>query len=197
MFSGEILGAVAEDVAQRLRSQAEQRRQRHAVHIAGGRSFRGVDVGVGVDPEDADLLLLAAIELRHSGDGAGRQRVIPAQHQRRHALLQRFQHRLGGAVAGFGYLLQVAGVVAARGLGLGDLHADIAAIGDPVAEGFQARLEAGDPHGGRPHVHPAAAGAHVQRNTDDANAAGGQALRAARRAGAGVGDFNVRHDVLL
>ena len=135
---------------------------------------------MGVDPEHADLLSLAAIELRHAGDGSHRQRVVAAQHQRRHALFQRLDHGFGGARAGFGDLLQVAGVLAAKGLGFGNLDPDVAAVGDLVAERFEARLQTGHAHRGGPHVDPAAACAHVQRNAKNADAAGGQRLRSAR-----------------
>ena len=135
-------------LAQRLGPQAEQRGQRHAVHVAGGRGLRRVDVGVGIDPEHADLLALAAVELGHAGDRAGGQRVVAAQHQRRHALFQGLDHRLGGAGAGLGDFLQIARVFVAEALGLGDLHADVAAVGDLVAERLKARLQ------GRPRAWP-------------------------------------------
>ena len=166
-------------LVERLRPQAQQRGQRHAVHVARGRGVRRVDVGVGVDPEHADLLALAAIELRHAGDGAGGQRVVAAQHQRRHAFFERLHHGLGGARAGFGNLLQVAGILAAEGLGLGDLDENVAAVGDLVAERLKPRFEAGNAHRGGSHVDAAAAGAHVQRNAEDANAAGGLRLGSA------------------
>ena len=171
VFSGGDLGRVAEDVAERLRAQAEQRGQRHAVDVAGGRGVRGVDVGVGVDPDQADLLPPAAVKLGHAGDRAGGQGVVAAQHQRRHALFEGLDHGLGGARAGFGDLLQIAGVSCCRRLGFGNLDADVAAIGDLVAEGFKARFEAGHAHGRGAHVHAAAAGAHVEGHADDANAA--------------------------
>ena len=166
-------------LCQRLRPQPQQRGQRHAVHVARGRGLRGVDVGVGVDPEHADLLLLAAIELRHAGDRPRRQRVVPAQHQRRHAFFKRLHHGFGGARAGFGNLLQIAGVLAAKSLGFGNFDEDITAVGDLVAQRLKPRLEAGNAHGRGAHVDPAAAGAHVQRNTDDANAPGGLSLGSA------------------
>ena len=190
MFSGADLGGIAIQVAERFRTQAEQRGQRHAVDVARGRGFGGVDVGMGVDPEHADLLVLAAVELGHPGDGARRQRMIAAQHQGRHALFQGLEYGLGGAVAGLGNLLQVAGLVAAGSLGFGDFHADVAAIGHAMPQGLQPGFQAGDPHRRGSHVHAPAAGPHVERNADDANAAGGQALGAARPAGSRIGDFN-------
>jgi hypothetical protein len=48
-----------------------------------------------------------------------------------------------------------------------------------VAKGLQTRLQAGDPHRRGAHVYAAAACAQIKRNAEDADAAGGLALRAA------------------
>ena len=76
-------GRIAEDVASGSGPEAQQRCERHAMHVARGRGVRGVDVGVRIDPDDADLLALAPVELGDSGNGSGRKRVISAEQQRR------------------------------------------------------------------------------------------------------------------
>ena len=46
--------------------------------VAAGRTVGGINVGVSVNPEEADLLVLAAMEFRDSGHGARCNRVISA-----------------------------------------------------------------------------------------------------------------------
>ena len=59
------------------------------------------------------FLALAPIKLGHARYRAGRQRVVAAQHQRRHALFQRLDDGFGGSRTGLRDLLQVAGTRAA------------------------------------------------------------------------------------
>jgi len=65
--------------------------------------------------------------------------MISAQNQRRHSLFEALDDGLGGAGAGIGDLMQEARIGAAGVLGLSDLDANIAAVGDLVAESFQPR----------------------------------------------------------
>ena len=58
------------------------RGERHAVHVAARRGVGRVHVGVRVDPEQTDLLLLPPVELGHAGDGSRSDRVIAAENQR-------------------------------------------------------------------------------------------------------------------
>ena len=129
----------------------------------------------------ADLLVSAAIELRHARDRADGQRMVAAEHQRRAALIERLHHRLGGAGAGLGNLLQVVGVLAPEALRFRDLDLDVAAVGDLVAERLKARLQSGYAHGRRAHVHAAPAGAQVERHAHHANAPRGLHLGSAGR----------------
>ena len=94
------------------------------------------------------------------------------------ALFERLDHQFGGFDAGLADLLQVSRVLLAGLLGFGDGDADVAAIGDDVAQRFKMRLEAGDAHGGGAHVHAAARLAEVERNADDADLARRQRLHA-------------------
>ncbi len=72
-------------------------------------SFRGVDVGMRVDPDQADFLILAAIKLGDASHRARGNRMIAAQHQRNHAGFQRLYHQLGGFGAGGGNFFQIFG----------------------------------------------------------------------------------------
>src|SRR4029079_5893575 len=60
------LGRVAQHVRELLRPHAQQGRPRHSVDVADPGSVGCIDVGVGVDPDVADFLVLAAIKPRHS-----------------------------------------------------------------------------------------------------------------------------------
>ncbi len=84
------------------------------MHVAAGRGLRRIDVGVGVDPDEADFLLPATIELGYTGDGAYGDGVVATQGERRHAFFERRQHALGGLGAGLGDLAQVAGICGSR-----------------------------------------------------------------------------------
>ena len=72
-------------------------------------------------------------------------------------------------------------MLAAGGLGLGNFDADVAAVGDLVAQRLKPRFKSGHAHGGGSHVHAAAAGAHVQRNANDANVPERRRLRSTLR----------------
>jgi len=79
-----------------------------------------IDVRVGIDPDEADLLALAAIELRDTGDGTGGDRMVAAEDDGRGALFERFDHQIGGFDAGLANFLQVLRVLLAGLLGFGD-----------------------------------------------------------------------------
>ena len=73
-------------------SCAEQRRERHAVHVAAGRRLGRVHVAVRVDPDQAERQRRGPA---HPG-GAGRHRsggqaVIAAEHERQRAGVERLQ----------------------------------------------------------------------------------------------------------
>src|SRR5579872_848562 len=57
------LGGKAENIRQFRRSQSHDGGQGHAVDVAAGRCSGGVDVTVSVNPDQSDLLLLAAVKL--------------------------------------------------------------------------------------------------------------------------------------
>ena len=60
---------------------------------------------MGVDPEQPDVLVLAAVELRDAGDTARSDGVIAAENDRSHAFGERLQHHIGDASAGLGDFL--------------------------------------------------------------------------------------------
>ena len=139
------------------------------MHVAAGRGFGRVDVGVGVDPDQADALVLAAVELGDAGDRAGCHGMVAAQHQRDFAGFERLDHQFGVLGAGGGDFFQIFGVRVAFFFLLGNGDGDVAAVFDLVAEGFQARFEAGHAHGRGAHVDAAARLAEIKRNADDAD----------------------------
>ena len=139
------------------------------------RGFRGVDVGVGVEPDESDALLAAAIELGQAGDGADTHGVVAADRERHSALAQDSADKVGVLLAGGGDLLEITGVQLAGIFLLGEHNGDIAAVFDDVAESFQLGFEAGDADGRRPHVDPAALLAEIERNADHLDGAAGNA----------------------
>ena len=141
--------------------------------IAAGRGVGGVHVGVGVDPEEADFLVLAAVELGDAGDRAGRDRVIAAEDEGTLPASSVFSTRSALLGAGGGDFLEILGVGGAFFLLLGDGDGDVAGIFDNVADGFEAGFESGDADGGRAHVDAAAGLAEVERNANHANLARG------------------------
>jgi hypothetical protein len=100
--------------------------------------------------------------------------------------------------AGFGNLREIVCVFVARGLGLGNLDANVASVCHLVAQGLQPRLQPSYAHRRGPHVHPAAAGAQVKRNADDPDAAGGLYVRlmALARGGGTENLSGIRHGMI-
>ena len=107
--------------------------------------------------------------------------MVAAQHKRSQTLLKRFDDGITGPFTGLGDLFEISGIGFAKGLCLSNFHKDVAAVGDLMTKGFKPRLKTRDAHRGRSHVDSASAGAHVQWNADDADAARWKGLRAARQ----------------
>jgi hypothetical protein len=137
--------------------------------IAGGGGFGGVDIGMGVEPDDADFLILAAKELRYAGDGAGSEGVISAEDEGSHSILKALNDGFGSVGAGIGNLGEIAGIGGAGALGFGDFYADVATVGDLVAEFFEMGFKPGNTDGGRAHIDATAACAEIERNAKDVN----------------------------
>ena len=147
-------------------------RQRHAVDIAAGRGLGRVHVAVGVNPDQSDLLVLAAIKLGHACHRSRRHRVVSAQHQRNFAGFQRLQDQFGMLGAGGGDFLQILRMGSALLLLFGDRDGNIAAVFDDVADGLETGFEPGDTNRGRAHVHAAAGLAQIERDSDHPNLLG-------------------------
>ena len=126
-----------------LRSVAEQAGHRHAVDVPGGGEFIGVDVGVGVHPDDAQLLAGPAAVRGDGADAADGQAVVAA-HQHRHPAVRQFG---GDCVAHrpvpLDHLRQVAVAVDRRALGI-RRPGDIARVADIHSEGPQGFSDTGD-----------------------------------------------------
>ena len=126
-----------------------------------------VDVAVGVDPEEAQLLPLPPAEGGDARHGARGDRVVAAEHQRKVAaghdpidLLARHRRRADD-------LGEVARVHVADLELLHVLDGDVAVVHDRVPQLAQPVLDPGDPDGGRPHVHAPPAGAEVHGDAQD------------------------------
>ncbi len=94
--------------ASSCRLLAEQGRQRHPVHVAGGGRLRRVHVAVRVHPDQAERIRRhAANVVGARGHRAGGQAVIAAEHQRQRACLVRLQRDVVQAAAHGGDLVDV------------------------------------------------------------------------------------------
>src|SRR5271156_3231866 len=86
-------------IRQLRRSITHDGRERHAVHVARRRRIRRVHIAVRVQPNHAHSFRFL-IEMRRSAvRRAHGNRMIAAQHQRNHVLVQSFLHRVGQALA--------------------------------------------------------------------------------------------------
>src|ERR1700690_1645672 len=139
------------------------------MHVAAGRRFGSVHVGMRVDPKQADLLTLPAIELSDARNRASCDRMISTQHKRNLAGFKRLKHHLSALGTSRGDFLEIFGVGCAFLLLLRNGDGDVAGIFDNVADSFEAGFESSDADGGRTHVDAAAGLAEVERNADDTN----------------------------
>src|ERR1035438_485295 len=141
------------------------------MNVATGRSLGRVHVGVSVDPDETDFLVLAAEELGDPGHGSRSDRVIAPEDERDFAGFERLQHQVGAGGAGGGDFLKIFGVGGAFFFLFRDSDGDIAGIFDDVSYGFETGFQSGDANGGRTHVNAAARLAEVKRNADHADLA--------------------------
>ncbi len=167
-------GAEAVEIGERRMEQSHDGAERHAVHVAAGRSFGRVDVAVRVDPHQADALISAAIKFRDAGNGSCSDGVIAAKSQWDLPGLEGLDHQFGLRGASFRDLGQILGVGVTLGFGLEHGDRNVAAVLDVIAEGFEFAFQPGNAHCRRTHVHAAAGLAKVKRHTDDADVLGFQ-----------------------
>ena len=161
---------LAADLDQLLGPVAAQHRDRHAVDVAARRQDVGVEVGMGVEPEDAQLPAGLAAVPRHRADRADAQAVIAAE-QDRHAPAGEFgvDRVVDGAIPG-GDGVEVAVALVRRLPGI-RRPAEVAAIDDVEAMADEHRADVGDAQRLGSHAGAAHAGADVGRCADQADEA--------------------------
>ena len=167
--AGSTLGDQPADARQLRRFRAEQRGERHAVHVAAGRGRRRVHVAVRVDPEQADRQVASSAAPIAPRPRPNRRRGCD---RRRARAASRPLESESSAVwysclAHLGDVVDVLLALVAPLLRFGNRRRQIAAIDDRLAELRQAFAEPGDAERRRPHVDAAAAAAKVQRHADD------------------------------
>jgi len=150
----------AANARQLSRAVAAQYRHRHAVRIAGGRQVMGVEVGVGVQPQHAQVFAQLAAMTGHRADRANGQAVVAPQQDGHFAFAQRGMHRLMHGMVPGCHLDQVT-VAADRGLPRVGRPADVAPVGDAQAVAFQRGLHSGNAKGLGAHGGAARARANV------------------------------------
>src|ERR1035437_5679711 len=140
------------DLAQFDGRKTHERGERHAVHVAAGGRVGRVHVGVRVDPEKADFLVLATVELGHPRHRTHSNGVIAAEDERNFAGFERLQRQFGALGAGSGDFLEVFGVGCAFFFLFGDGDGDVPGVFDNVPDGFEAGFESGGGAGGGTQV---------------------------------------------
>src|SRR5882757_5014130 len=135
--------------------------------VAGGRGLGRVDVGVCVDPDETDSLVLCAEVVSHAGDGAGGDGVISAENNGCCAVCKSALHELCGLFCTQCDLFQEVSVVVTTVHRLSDRDGNVAPVGDGVAKGFEFCCETCDAQGGWTHVNPATLLSQIEWHTDD------------------------------
>src|SRR5271163_1969617 len=159
----------AGQISKLRRTVTHHRRQRHAVHIARRRRIRRVHVGVRIQPDHTHAFSIFVEVRRGAGRRAHRNRMVAAQHQRNHVLIQSFLHRISQALARLRNFIQVTRALLAIRLLFRLRHLHVADVFHLTPQLFQPRLQSCHAQRGRTHIHAAAAGAQVHRHTDNAN----------------------------
>src|SRR5258708_18680738 len=162
-------GLVAEEVVEFGNTVAENPGQRHAGHLFGWRSLRGVHVAVSIQPDAADLLFLFLEMSGNSADRTRCDRMVPTQYERQPTFLDGLLDSCAQVLASVRDFLNVLGTLFANGHLFRLFHGNIANVFHLQAKLLDARLQAGHSKGGGTHVHTAAAGAEVHGYADDAN----------------------------
>ena len=146
----------AADLDQRLRTKAAQARHRHAVQVAARRQRAGVEVGVGVEPQHAQLLARLATVARHRADRADAQAVVAAKQDRQPALPQLGQHGVVHGLVPGHHLGQVPVAIDRRQPRIGR-SAQVASVEHLQAVAAQHADDVGDPQRLRSHAGAATA----------------------------------------
>jgi hypothetical protein len=136
--------------------------ERHAVDVPRRRGLGGVEVGVGVEPDEAG----APRVLRDAGDGAYGDGVVAAEEDGEVTLGGHCLGPPGDLLADIPDGSQVLYLPFFL-YGLGERGRGVTEVLYPVAELLERRLQPGVADGGGPHVHPAAVLAEVHRHPED------------------------------
>ena len=145
-----------------------------------GVSCAGIEVGMRVEPQHAQLLATLAADARHRADRADGQRVVAAQQQRQAAVAQFGQHRVVHGLVPGHHFAQVAVAVHRWQPGVGGAG-QVAAVehfGTVLAQRFG---QPGHAQGLRAHASAAVAGADVGGRADQAELQGRRHVRCPRR----------------
>ena len=169
MSSGRDRGALAAPAHQRLRTVAQQASHRHAVQVAAGADGFGVDVGVRVQPDHAQVLALAPAACRATAlmEPMARQWSPPISSgtwPAPSACVTRVEHR---AVPGH-HFFQVPQAAAGHGPGVGR-PGQVALVLHVQLVRAQLLDQARDPQRVRPHAGAAHARADVGGRADQGN----------------------------
>ncbi len=156
--------------AERVAREPERRGEHHAVHVAGRRRLRGVEIAVRVDPDHP----AGPPRERHPDERAERDGVVAAEDERHRSPPRRRLDELRDAVAQVEDLREIARALVPHLGRLRDRRDDVPLVEDAHAELFRELLvETRVADGRRPHVDAATAGAEVERAADDGDFAGG------------------------
>src|ERR1700730_36935 len=77
------------------------------MYVSAGRAVGSVEVGVSVNPDQANFLILTAVELRDTGNGSSGNRMIATQSDWYFARFQRFYDEVRVLAASGGNFLQI------------------------------------------------------------------------------------------
>ena len=153
-------GYLAAYLDQLLGTMAAQAGHRHSVDVAAGRERVGVEVGMGVQPEDAQLFAGVAAVAGHGADGPNTQAVVAAQQNGQAAIGQFGIHRIVHGLVPVRDLGQMAVAVHWRQPGVAGAN-HVAFVDDVQALGRQHVGDIGHAQGLRPHAGAAAASTNV------------------------------------
>ena len=158
------------DLQQLARPESTEAGHRHAVQTAAGAQFPRVEIGMGVQPQDAQRPAQVAAMARHRRDGADAQGVIAAEQNRQPMLAELPIDRIMHFQVPCGDLRQIAVTVGLDQAGI-RRAADIAAVDHVQAALCQRGMNSGDAQRFGAHGSAAIAGADIRRCTDEARGA--------------------------
>jgi hypothetical protein len=136
-------GHLAADLDERARAVAAQDSDRHPVDVAARRQRAGIEVGVRIEPDHAQLALVLAALRRDGADRADSQAMVAAEQQRQPAGLQFGAHRRVHREIPRDDLAEVAVAVDRPAAWVGR-PGEVAPVGDLETQALQYRRDAGD-----------------------------------------------------